>query len=157
VQRGPRAISLYGNTAASLRPGPQDLKGLDLLVIDLQDVGARYYTFQATMLYCLEAANALGLRAMVLDRPNPVSGTVVEGPRLVSGFESFVGAHDLAIRHGLTLGELAQLYKREKKLSNTEIEVVPCDGWRRDMFFQETALPWVLPSPNMPTVETAVV
>jgi len=157
VQHGPRTISLYDNTAASLRPRQQDLEDLDLLVIDLQDVGARYYTFQATMLYCLEAANALGLRALVLDRPNPIGGAMVEGPRLVSGFESFVGAHDLAIRNGLTLGELARLYQGERKLSNTEIEVVPCKGWRRDMFFEETGLPWVLPSPNMPTVETAVV
>jgi uncharacterized protein YbbC (DUF1343 family) len=153
----PRAVSLYGDTVASLRPTPQHLQGLDVLVIDLQDVGARYYTFQATMLCCLEAANALGLRAMVLDRPNPIGGSAVEGPRLLPGFESFVGAHDLAIRHGLTLGELARLYRTERKLSNTEIEIVPCKGWRRDMFFDETGLPWVLPSPNMPTAETAVV
>jgi uncharacterized protein YbbC (DUF1343 family) len=82
---------------------------------------------------------------------------MVEGPRLSSGFESFVGSHDVAIRHGLTLGELARLYQAERKLNNTEIEVVPCQGWRRDMFFEETALPWVLPSPNMPNIDTAVV
>jgi uncharacterized protein YbbC (DUF1343 family) len=155
--RGPRTTSLYANTAASLRPTPAQLAGLDVLLIDLQDVGARYYTFQATMLYCFEAANAVGLRVMVLDRPNPIGGQAVEGPGLRSGFESFVGAHDVPIRHGLTMGELARLYQTEKKLSNTEIEVVPCRGWRRDMFFNNTGLPWVLPSPNMPTSETAMV
>ena len=155
--RGPRAISLYGNTAASLRPTSEQLAGLDVLLIDLQDVGARYYTFQATMLYCLEAANALGLRVVVLDRPNPIGGLMVEGPRLTPGFESFVGAHDLPIRHGLTIGELAGLYQSERKLNNAEIEVISCQGWRRDMFFADTGLPWVLPSPNLPTLETALV
>ncbi len=152
-----RVISLYGNSVGSLRPNRQQFENLDLLVIDLQDVGARYYTFQATMLYCLESANELGLPVLVLDRPNQISGSVVEGPGLKSGFESFVGSHDLAIRHGLTLGELARLYQAERELTNTKIEVVPCKGWRRQMFFEETRLPWVLPSPNMPTVDTAVV
>src|SRR5437588_6229236 len=99
----------------------------------------------------------LGLRAIVLDRPNPISGCAVEGPRLTGGFESFVGAHNVAIRHGLTLGEIARLYQAERKLSNAAIEVVACQGWRRDMFFDECGLPWVLPSPNMPTLDTAVV
>ena len=157
ASQGPRVVSLYGETAASLRPTPEQLAGLDVLVIDLQDVGARYYTFQATMLYCLEAADGLGLRVLVLDRPNPIGGHVVEGPRLVSGFESFIGAHDIAIRHGLTIGELARLYQREKKLNNLSLEIIPCEGWRREMYFEDTGLPWVLPSPNMPTVETAVV
>jgi uncharacterized protein YbbC (DUF1343 family) len=157
VNRAPRTISLYRNTAASLRPTREQLAGLDVLLIDLQDVGARYYTFQATMLYCLEAGNTVGLRMIVLDRPNPIGGRIVEGPRLRSGFESFVGAHAVAIRHGLTLGELGRLYQAEKKLSNIAIEVVPCKGWQRDMFFEDTGLPWVLPSPNMPTIETAVV
>jgi len=157
VARAPREISLYGNTPASLRPTPQQLAGLDVLVVDLQDVGARYYTFQATMLFCLEAANALGLRVLLLDRPNPISGSMVEGPRLASGFESFVGAHDVSNRHGLTLGELGRLYKVERNLANLQLEVVPCQGWHRDMFFEETGLPWVMPSPNMPTIGTAVV
>lgn len=155
--RGPRVVSLYGDTVESLRPTREQLAGLDTLVIDLQDVGARYYTFQATMLYCLEAASALGLRVLVLDRPNPLGGLVVEGPRLVPGFESFIGAHDTAIRHGLTIGELARLYQSEKKLHNVPLEILPCAGWRRGMYFEETGLPWVLPSPNMPTVDTAVV
>jgi uncharacterized protein YbbC (DUF1343 family) len=157
VQRAPHQVSLYGDTVASLRPTPEQLRGLDALVIDLQDVGARYYTFQSTMLYCLEAAHALGLRVVLLDRPNPVGGSSVEGPRLVSGFESFVGSHDIVTRHGLTIGELARLYQAERKLSNIELEVVPCRGWVREMHFKDTGLPWVLPSPNMPTLETAMV
>ena len=155
--RGPRVVSLYGDTVASLRPTAEQLAGLDVLVIDLQDIGARYYTFQATMLYCLEAAQALGLRVLVLDRPNPLGGLAVEGPALRPGFESFVGPHDLATRHGMTLGELAQFYQAERKLDQAALEIIRCEGWRREMFFEETGLPWVLPSPNMPTVDTAVV
>jgi len=155
--RAPRAISLYGDSLASLRPTAEQLAGLDALVIDLQDVGARYYTFQATMLYCLEAANATGLRVVVLDRPNPIGGVNIEGPSLAPGFESFVGPHNLPTRHGLTLGELAGLYRAEKGLENFELEIVSCRGWTRDQFFEETGLPWVMPSPNMPTMQTAVV
>ena len=106
-----------------MRPTREQLTALDVLLIDLQDVGTRCYTFQATMLYCLEEANALGLRVVVLDRPNPINGLAIEGPGLSSDFESFVGAHDLPIRHGLTLGELARLYQAEKKLGNLELEV----------------------------------
>jgi uncharacterized protein YbbC (DUF1343 family) len=153
----PRVISLYGDNPGSLRPTPRQLRGLDTLVIDLQDVGARYYTFQATMLYCLEAAAQAGLPVLVLDRPNPLGGLEVEGPRLAAGFESFVGAHNLPIRHGLTLGELARLYQEGRQLRGLRLEVLRCQGWRRGMFFEETGLPWILPSPNMPTVDTAVV
>jgi uncharacterized protein YbbC (DUF1343 family) len=146
--------SLYGATVESLRPAPAQLAGLDALVIDLQDVGARYYTFQATMLYCLEAA--AGLPVVVLDRPNPLGGAAVEGPALRPGYESFVGPHPIATRHGMTMGELARLYVAERGIA-ADLTVVPCDGWRRGMVFDDTGLPWVLPSPNMPTVETAVV
>jgi uncharacterized protein YbbC (DUF1343 family) len=152
-----RLHSLYGTTASSLRPTADSLRGLDALVIDLQDVGSRYYTFQATMLYCLEAALPLGLPVMVLDRPNPIGGTAVEGPALLPGFESFVGCADLATRHGLTIGELAQLYVSERGLDGAALTVVKCQGWQRGMYFEDTGLPWVLPSPNMPTPETAVV
>ncbi len=154
----PAAVySLYGTSAASLRPTAEQLKGLDVLVVDLQDVGSRYYTFQATMRYCLEVALPLGLLVLVLDRPNPLGGVVVEGPALRAGYESFVGAHDLAIRHGLTVGELAMLYQQELKLGPGEVRVIACEGWKRQDYFDATRLPWVLPSPNMPTLETAVV
>ncbi len=151
---GPRVHSLYGATSDSLRPSDEQLRGLDALVIDLQDIGSRYYTFQATMLYCLEAASRHGLLSVVLDRPNPLGGEAVEGPSLQPGYESFVGAHPIATRHGLTIGELARLYRKERGLGG-ELHVVPCEGWRRGMTFDATGLPWVLPSPNMPTVETA--
>jgi uncharacterized protein YbbC (DUF1343 family) len=159
-ERDPRtglpAHSLYGATRESLRPRPEDLEGLDLLVFDIQDVGSRYYTYAATMLLCMEAAAEAGLGFVVLDRPNPIGGALVEGPRLRPGFESFCGLHDVAVRHGLTVGELARLFVADRKL-DLALEVVPCEGWRRGMPFRETGLPWVFPSPNMPTPETALV
>jgi uncharacterized protein YbbC (DUF1343 family) len=152
-----RTHSLYGDTVASLRPTAAQLAGLETLVIDLVDIGSRYYTFQATMKYCLEAAVPRGIRVVVLDRPNPLGGRVVEGPRVLPGCASFVGGHDIAIRHGLTIGELATLYTAELGLDPAGVEVVSATGWRRDMPFEACGLPWVLPSPNMPTVDTAVV
>ncbi len=154
--RGLRIHSLYGDSIESLRPTDEQLAGLDALVIDLQDVGSRYYTFQATMLFCLETAARRGMLTVVLDRPNPIGGEQVEGPALHHGFESFVGVHPIAIRHGLTIGELARLYKSERNFAG-ELVVIPCEGWRRSMDFEQTGLPWVLPSPNMPTLETAYV
>ncbi len=149
--------SLYGDTRASLTPTPAQLAGLDALVFDIQDVGARYYTYQATMMLCMEAAARTRLRFVVLDRPNPVGGGGVEGPRLSQGFESFCGLHDLAPRHGMTVGELAELFRAERGLTDLELGVVECRGWRRSMHQRETGLPWVFPSPNMPTPETALV
>lgn len=149
-------VSLYGKTAASLRPDPRRLRGLDALVFDIQDVGTRYYTYQATMMLCMEAAAAAGIAFVVLDRPNPLGGLQVEGPALLPGFESFCGLHDLAVRHGLTVGELAELFRVERKIG-VELQVVGCEGWRRGQLFRETGLPWILPSPNMPTPETALV
>ena len=148
--------SLYGATRESLRPSPEALRGLDTLVFDIQDVGARYYTYQATMMLCMEAAAEAGIGFVVLDRPNPIGGLAVEGPALHPGFESFCGLHDLAVRHGMTVGELAFLFHAERRL-DLELEVVHCAGWRRGAAFRETGLPWVLPSPNMPTPETALV
>jgi uncharacterized protein YbbC (DUF1343 family) len=148
--------SLYGETAESLKPRPEALAGLDALVFDIQDVGTRYYTYQATMMLCMEAAAAAGVAFVVLDRPNPIGGLLVEGPRLRPGFESFCGLHDLAVRHGLTVGELALLFQAERRL-DVALELVPCRGWRREMRFRETGLPWVFPSPNMPTPEAALV
>jgi uncharacterized protein YbbC (DUF1343 family) len=148
--------SLYGSNAGSLRPDPWTLRGLDALVFDVQDVGARYYTYQATMLFCMEAASNEKLSFFVLDRPNPIGGRAVEGPALRPGFESFCGLHDVAVRHGLTVGELAGLYRVERGL-NLALTVISCRGWRRGMYQRDTNLPWVFPSPNMPTPETALV
>lgn len=148
--------SLYGATRDTLQPLPGALDGLDALCFDIQDVGARYYTYQATMLLAMEAAARAGLAFVVLDRPNPIGGLRVEGPALRPGFESFCGLHDLAPRHGLTVGELAGLFVAERGL-DLDLTVVPCQGWRRGQGFRATGLPWVFPSPNMPTPETALV
>jgi uncharacterized protein YbbC (DUF1343 family) len=148
--------SLYGTDAGSLRPDSRKLRGLDALVFDIQDVGARYYTYQATMLFCMEAAARAKLAFFVLDRPNPIAGHSVEGPALSPGFESLCGVHDVAVRHGLTVGELAGLYREERGL-DVALTVIPCRGLRRGMYQRDTGLPWVFPSPNMPTPETALV
>jgi uncharacterized protein YbbC (DUF1343 family) len=149
--------SLYGATRESLAPSTEQLAPLDALVFDIQDVGARYYTYQATMMLCMEAAARAQLKFVVLDRPNPIGGILVEGPRLVPGFESFCGLHDLAPRHGMTIGELAELFRAERSLTSLDLEVVECRGWRRAMHQRLTGLPWVFPSPNMPTPDTALV
>lgn len=153
---GLRVHSLYGDRVESLRPTPEQLQGLDALVVDLQDVGSRYYTFPTTMLYALQVASTLKLLTVVLDRPNPIGGAAVEGPLLQMKYASFVGPHPLPTRHGLTIGELARLYHAELKLSG-DLAIIPCEGLTRSMDFDATGLPWVLPSPNMPTVETAFV
>ena len=157
-----QVVSLYGKTFDSLRPSPDQLDGLDYLIIDLQDVGSRYYTFQATMKYCMEIALPMGLSVIVLDRPNPIGGLQVEGPMVRANYESFVGAYPIAVRHGLTIGELARLYywdlqqRYQGKLLG-ELRVIPCQGWTRRMYFDDCKLPWVMPSPNMPTLDTAIV
>ena len=156
VRTGLPVHSLYGAAATSLAPTADQLRGLDLLCFDIQDVGSRYFTYQATMLLCMEAAARAGLGFVVLDRPNPIGGLAVEGPRLRPGFESFCGLHDLAPRHGMTVGELALLFRAERGL-DLELTVVPCEGWRRGLLARQTGLPWVFPSPNMPTPETALV
>lgn len=156
AEGGLRVHSLYGSSFESLKPTPEHLRGLDALVIDLQDVGARYYTFQATMLYCLEACAACGVAAVVLDRPNPLGGAAVEGPALRAGFESFVGPHDVPTRHGLTMGELARLYQAQR-VPDVRLEVIAMEAWDRASYFDETGWPWVMPSPNMPTLDTAIV
>ncbi len=148
--------TLYGSDLASLSPRPEHLEGLDALIFDVQDVGSRYYTFAATMLYAMEAASRAGLRFVVLDRPNPIGGAIVEGPTVRPGFASFVGVHPTPIRHGMTVGELARLFRAERAI-DVDLEVVTCSGWSRSMAWGETGLPWVMPSPNMPTPETALV
>lgn len=148
--------SLYGATFDSLTPRPQQLQGLDALLIDLQDVGARYYTFVWTMALCMQAAGAAGVRVLLCDRPNPLNGLTTEGNLPQPALRSFVGLHPLPNRHGLTAGEIA-LYLRRYCGVDCELEVIPLRGWRRSMYFDETGLPWVYPSPNMPTLDTALV
>lgn len=158
-------VSLYGDRFESLSPKPETLAGLDVLVVDLQDVGSRYYTFIWTMALSLKAAAAAGVAVLVLDRPNPIGGDLVEGGYIGQGFESFVGLGSIPVRHGLTIGEVSRLVRsgipwggdRFAEPIDCELEVVPMRGWRRTDHFDATGLPWVLPSPNMPTPETALV
>jgi uncharacterized protein YbbC (DUF1343 family) len=149
-------FSLYGSTEESLTPTPQMLEHIDVLVYDIQDVGSRYYTFVWTMVLAMRAAAAAGKSFIVLDRPNPIGGELVEGGAIEPGYESFVGLVSLANRHGLTAGEIARWRARVEKL-DLDLTVIPLRGWRREMSFAETGLPWVQPSPNMPTVDTALV
>ncbi|MBP9947877.1 MAG: DUF1343 domain-containing protein [Vicinamibacteria bacterium] len=153
AKTGLRVWSLYGETRV---PTAKMLKGLDTLVFDVQDVGSRYYTFIYTMLHAMQACAEHGVRLIVLDRPNPINGMGVQGNVLDPRFLSFVGMHPLAVRHGMTVGELALMFADELGLS-LDLEVVPMKGYRRAMDFEDTGLPWVLPSPNMPTVDTAVI
>ncbi len=149
-------VSLYGSEEGSLRPSPEHLKGLDAIVYDLQDVGSRFYTFVTTLSYVMDAAAEAGLPIVVLDRPNPIGGIAVEGPVLEPAFASFVGRFPIPVRHGMTTGELAILFRDAFGIA-CDLRVVPMSGWSRRMHFDETGLPWVLPSPNMPTMETALV
>ncbi|MEW5725659.1 MAG: DUF1343 domain-containing protein [Thermodesulfobacteriota bacterium] len=148
---GRPVYSLYGETR---RPTPEMLAGLDALLVDMVDVGTRVYTFVWTMAYCLEAAARAGVKVVVLDRPNPVGGREIEGNLLQPDCASFVGLYPLPMRHGLTVAELA-LYIADRLSPRPELEVIKMEGWRREMYFADTGLPWVLPSPNMPTPETA--
>jgi len=147
-------LSLYGSGVESLRPSPAQLSGLDALVYDLQDVGARYYTFVATLSYVMEAAHEAALPVVVLDRPNPIGGLAVEGPVLRPGCESFVGRFPIPVRHGMTTAELAALTRSAFGI-DCDLRIVTMSGWRRAMHFEDTGLPWVAPSPNMPTPDTA--
>jgi uncharacterized protein YbbC (DUF1343 family) len=147
-------VSLYGDTVDSLRPSPESLEGLDAIVYDLQDVGTRFYTFVYTLSYVMEAAREADLPVIVLDRPNPIGGSHVEGPVLDPAMASFVGRFPLPVRHGLTTGELAHLF-RDAFAIGGDVRVVPLSGWTRAMHYENTGLPWVLPSPNMPTPDTA--
>lgn len=153
---GCELVSLYGSSAESLVPPAGSLDDIDLVLFDIQDVGARYYTYVNTMALFMRALSGRDIEFAVLDRPNPLGGSDVEGPPLTRGYESFVGVFDIPVRHGLTAGELARLWRKEQRL-DINLTVVPMEGWSRDMFFDETALPWVPPSPNMPTLATALV
>jgi uncharacterized protein YbbC (DUF1343 family) len=156
---GAPILSLYGDAEHTLRPSPDAFAGLDLLLIDLQDVGSRYYTYVATAIWAAEAAMSAGCEVWVLDRPNPLGGDLVEGNLLGAGYESFVGAFRLPVRHGLTLGELFRLEARRRAWNATKafFTVWYMEGWTRGMAWEETGLPWIAPSPNMPTPTTAAV
>ena len=156
VKTGVPIFSLYGKTK---KPTPEMLKGLDVLIFDIQDVGARFYTFISTMSLAMEAAAENGIPFVVLDRPNPIGGTIVEGPMLDPRFRSFVGIHPIPLRHGMTVGELARLFNDQGWLKNgvhATLHVVPLKGWKRSMLYEETGLAWIPPSPNMPSPETAL-
>ncbi|MFN8389080.1 MAG: DUF1343 domain-containing protein [Bdellovibrionota bacterium] len=157
-------ISLYGATEASLTPQLSDLDDLDALVVDLPDIGTRYYTFAQSLGYAMKAARAKSIKIFVIDRPNPISGAQVEGSGLSESCRSFCGYAPVVQRHGLTLGELAELMQQGFGIGEDRIPAISCDlevlkvsGWTRDMYFDDTGLPWVIPSPNMPTLETAIV
>ncbi len=146
-------FSLYGTAR---KPTPEMLAEIDVLVVDLQDVGARYYTFIYTLALAMEACRDSGREVVVLDRPNPIGGTALEGPVLNPAFASFVGMYPLPIRHGMTVGELAGFFNREMGIG-CDLTVVEMRGWRREMYYDRTGQQWVPPSPNIPRLETAIV
>jgi uncharacterized protein YbbC (DUF1343 family) len=151
-----RQVPIYSLYSETREPTAEMLAGLDALVVDLQDIGARIYTFVYTMANCLRAAKRHGVTVIVCDRPNPIGGVEVEGPTLERGFESFVGQFAIPMRHGMTIAELARLFNEHFGIG-ADLEVVTMDGWPREQYWDETGLPWVMPSPNVPTDETAVV
>jgi uncharacterized protein YbbC (DUF1343 family) len=146
-------FSLYSETR---EPTQEMLSLIDVLVIDIQDVGARIYTFIYTVANCLRAAARAGIPVIVCDRPNPIGGIAIEGPTLEPGYESFVGLYRMPMRHAMTVGELARLFNEHHRLG-AELELVAMEGWSREMYWDATGIPWVIPSPNMPTLDTAIV
>ena len=152
VRRVP-VYSLYSDTR---EPAPEMLADLDVLLIDLQDVGVRIYTYIYTMANCLKAARRSGLKVIVCDRPNPIGGVQTEGPVLVPGFESFVGMYPIPMRHGLTIGELARLFNDHFGIG-ADLDVIAMEGWTREMYFDATGLTWIMSSPNIPTFDTTTV
>jgi uncharacterized protein YbbC (DUF1343 family) len=151
-----RRVPVYSLYSDVREPTAEMLRDLDLLVIDLQDVGVRIYTYIYTMANCLKAARRHGLKVIVCDRPNPIGGLQVEGPVLVRGFESFVGMYPIPMRHGLTIGEIARLFNEEFGIG-ADLEVIAMEGWRREMYWDDTELTWIISSPNIPTFDTTTV
>jgi uncharacterized protein YbbC (DUF1343 family) len=151
-----RRVPIYSLYSETREPTAEMLGGIDVLVIDLQDIGARIYTYIYTMANCLRACGRHRIPVIVCDRPNPIDGVDVEGALLVPGHESFVGLFPIPMRHGMTIGELALLFN-ERFALGAELDVVRMEGWRRTMYADDTRLPWVMPSPNMPTLDTAIV
>ena len=152
---GIEIVSLYGDDESSLLPRPEAFAGLDLLLIDLQDIGSRYYTFAATAVWAAEAAQAAGCEVWVLDRPNPLGGEVIEGNLPAPGFASFVGAFRTPVRHGLTLGEIVRLEATRRRWGRVPA-VIAVEGWSRGDSWPALGRPWIAPSPNMPSYETAL-
>jgi uncharacterized protein YbbC (DUF1343 family) len=153
ARTGLPVFSLYG---ASKEPSALMLENVEALVFDMQDVGARFYTFVSTLDYILRAAERAAIEIFVLDRPNPIGGAQIEGPRVERGLESFVSHLPVPIRHGFTTGEIARFIVREKKM-DLALTVIPMRGWKREMYFDETGLPWIPLSPGMPRFETTLV
>ena len=149
-------IPTYSLYSRRRKPTPEMLADLDILFCDLVDVGARIYTFLYTMALAMEACAECGKRFVVLDRPNPINGSMVEGNVLEPDFRSFVGLYPIPMRHGMTMGELARLFNEEFRMG-VQLEVIPITGWKREQWYEETDLPWIMPSPNMPCVATAAV
>ena len=148
--------SLYGTDASSLTPSPSLLNGIDNLVFDIQDVGSRYYTFIYTLANCMKTCVESNTRMIVCDRPNPINGVAIEGNLVEKEFQSFVGQYPIPNRHGMTIGELAILFNEYFGIK-CDLKVIPMEGWERSMWYDQTGLPWVSPSPNMPTLSTATV
>ncbi len=144
--------SLYGET---YKPTPRMLEGIDVLVYDIQDLGVRQYTYESTLALAMQAAAEKGIPIVVLDRPNPITGTILEGDILEPAYHSFVGIYPVLSRHGMTLGELAKMYNAEQRIG-AELTVVPVEGWRRGTWWDQTGLPWVNPSPNIRRLEAAI-
>ena len=152
----PERVPLYSLYSDTREPTSDMLRDLDVLVVDLQDIGTRIYTYMYTMANCMRAARRQGLKVVVCDRPNPIGGIEMEGITLEPGNESFVGQFPIPTRHGMTIGELARLFNAHFAIG-ADLEVVTMEGWRREMFWDETGLPWVMPSPNIPTLDSAIV
>ena len=153
---GSTGLPVYSLYGATRKPTSQMLNGIDTLVFDIQDIGVRFYSYITTMVFAMEACSEHGKELVVLDRPNPIGGTVVGGNIIEKEFTSFLGLSGLPIRHGFTVGELA-MWANEALNIRCDLAVIRMQGWRRDMWYDETGLPWVLPSPNMPTLDTATV
>lgn len=151
-----RRVPIYSLYSETREPTREMLDGVDVLVVDLQDVGTRIYTFVYTMANCLRAGARHGVPVIVCDRPNPVGGLAMEGAVLDPAYTSFVGQFPIPMRHGLTIGELARLFNEEFRIG-ASLEVVTMGGWSRSQYFDQTGLPWVMPSPNIPTLDSAIV
>lgn len=151
-------VSLYGHSLETLKPEDSLLDGLDAVILDVQDVGARYYTFAYTALFAAQAALGRGIDVYVIDRPNPINGTALEGNMIEPGFHSFVGERSSMTRHGMTLGEMLMLWCTTEKTPNLEkLHICRMEGYDRRAYYDETGCMWAMPSPNMPTIDTAIV